>query len=273
LVIVMLILVALLGGCRGDAERDKAGSSPSLDPASGAPSPSPTLMPSDADSSRPRIRLDNLTSGGVSKEGSFSSSESAIFSPPPNTLLLVHVFSCCDLSTPPTLSGHDLAWELLVTHESGEKRHWVYRAASGADPPSDRLTFTFGSTQDAALWIVDYASGTPLGNNGADAIVQAVYQESQPNASSGRIELAPFEDPVQGVVVGFALCGSGSATNIVPEAGFIETAESETAAAIIMDTFWRRGEDTTVSAEFLRDADGTLQVQSWAFLAIELRRA
>lgn len=275
LAIVMLILAALLVGCRGDAERDRAGSSsPSLDPTSGAPSSSPTAPSPAPDQSGPRIRLDNLTSGALTKEGLFSSAESAIFSPPPNTLLLVHLFSCCDLSTPPTLSGHDLVWELEVTHEQGEKRHWVYRAASGDAPASDRLTFTFAATQGAALWIVDYASGTALGNNGGDAIVQTAYQESQSNATSGVIDLAPLEDPVDGVVVGFALCGSGSATDIVPEAGFVETAEAATAGAnIIIDTFWRRGEDMTVSAEFRQDADGTLKVQSWLFLALELRRA
>ena len=274
-VIVMLILAALLGSCRGDADRDASGSSsPGLDPTSGAPSPSAATPSPSSGSSGPRIRLDNLTSGAVSKEGSFSSTESAVFSPPPNTLLLVHLFTCCDLSSPPTLSGHDLVWELQVTHEAGEKRHWVYRAASGAAPASDRLTFTFAATQDSALWIVDYAAGTPLGNNGGDAIVQTAYQESQPNASSGEIDLAPFEDPADGAVVGFALCGSGGATDIVPEAGFVETAEVATAGAnIIIDTFWRRGEDTTVSAEFRQDSDGTLKVQSWLFLAIELRQA
>jgi len=271
LMIGVLILAGILGGCRGDAERVVAASpSATLDPTQSSPPPSPTTGSSPVPSGM-GIRLGNLTAGGVSKSGSFTSTESAVYSPPPRALLLVHLFSCCSLSTPPTLSGNGLEWELVVTHEEGEKRHWVYRAASGAAPSSDRLTFTFAVAQDSALWIVDSASGTALGGNGGDAIVQTAFQESQGNASSGEIELTPFEDPVNGAVVGFALCGSGSATDIVPEAGFIETAQVETPGSnIIIDTIWRRGEDTTVSAEF-RDPDGTLQVQSWLFLAIELR--
>jgi len=272
LMIGVLILAGILGGCQVDGEPDVAGSpSATPDPAKGSPPPSPTSGSSPVPSGD-AIDLGNLTAGVVSKSDSFTTAESAVYSPPSHALLLVHLFSCCSLSTPPTLSGNGLEWELVITHEEGDKRHWVYRAASGASPASDRLTFTFGATQDRALWIVDYASGTALGGNGGDAIVQTAFQESQGNASSGEIELMPFEDPVNGAVVGFALCGSGSATDIVPEAGFIETAEVETAGSnIIINTFWRRGEDTTVSAAFRRDSDQTLQVQSWLFLAIELR--
>ena len=72
------------------------------------------------------------------------------------------------------------------------------------------------------------------------------------------------------VAVGFGLAGSGQATNIQPETGSAETAEAQTTnSSLIIDTFWAMG-DASVSATFLDDQSQP-QVESWTFLAAELR--
>jgi hypothetical protein len=213
----------------------------------------------------------NRTAGVFAKAGSVSTLQTQAVTFAPSTLGLLHVMTCC-FGGAPSVTSPGLTWELVVTHLAGEKRHWVYRAASLSDATGS-LRLDFPTPQGRVMWIVDDVYGTALGNNGADAIVQTAFQESQANASSGAIGLAPFESPLN-AAVGFALCGSGAATNIVPEPGYTETAESETpGSSLLIDTFFRVGEDTSVQAEFRRDSDGTLQVQSWLFLAVELAAA
>jgi hypothetical protein len=218
------------------------------------------------------IAISNLSSGQFSKSGLVSSVSTAAFTVPANTLTLVHVMSCCDSSTPPSVTGPGGRFFLVVTHTRGEKRHWVFAAANDATPDSGTMSFGFSVPQSRVLWVVDAASHVDLGNAGANAIVQTAWQNSMANAAAGSIALAPFQNPTRNAAVGFALAGSGAATNIVPEPGTQETAEAETPGSnLIIDTFWRVGEDPSLSATFIDDATTTPEIESWLFLAVELR--
>lgn len=230
-------------------------------------SPTPSAI---SEGPRSRIELENLTTGSFSKKGITTSQETSAVTIPADSFVLVHLMSCCDHASVPTVTGGGLTFDLVVTHQDGEKRHWVLGAASEGRSTTGPLTFTFDSAQDRILWVVDAALGVELGSNGADAVVQTAWQNSMPNAESGVIPLNPFEDP-RNAMVGFALAGSGAATDIVPGRGMTETAETEVqGSSLLIDTFWRIGEDTTVEATFVDEA-GSPAVQSWLFLAIELR--
>jgi hypothetical protein len=268
----IMVVVGLLAVAPAVAGPPAGAKGPAPSP---TPTPSPTVSPSPTSSPTPpplgTIEIVNLTSGVFAKAGATSeiTTQPATFAP--NTLGLLHVMTCC-FGGVPTVTSPGRSWELVVTHLTGQKRHWVFRAAS-AIGTSGSLRMQFPTPQGRVLWIVDEVFGTTLGDNGDDAIVQTAFQESQANANSGAIGLAPFASPLN-AAVGFALCGSGPATNIVPEAGYIETAEAETpGSSLLIDTFYRVGEDTSLEAEFRRDNDNSLQVQSWLFLALELAAA
>jgi hypothetical protein len=271
MVVVALLAVApAIGGTPAGAKGPSPSPTPTPTP---TPTPSPTVSPSPSPVPPPGTGIGflNLTSGVFAKAGSTTEITTQSVTLAPNSLGLLHVMTCC-FGGAPTVTSPGLSWELVVTHLAGEKRHWVYRAAAVAGT-SGPLRMQFPTPQGRAMWIVDGVSGAALGRNGADAIVQTAFQESQQNASSGAIALAPFESPLN-AAVGFALCGSGPATNIVPEAGYVETAEAETpGSSLLIDTFYRVGEDAALQADFRRDSDNSLQVESWLFLAIELAAA
>jgi hypothetical protein len=217
------------------------------------------------------IRLQNLTTGLFWKEGPATSQTTAPLTLPANSFVLVHLMSCCDHAPVPKVAGAGLTFDLVVTHETGQKRHWVFGAANEGGRKTAPLTFTFASNQGVILWVVDSALNVELGNGGADAVVQTAWQDSQGNADHGIIPLEPFEDPHRNAAVVFALAGSGTATDIEPERGMRETAEAEVgASSLIIDTFWKIGEDRSPAATFVDEA-GQPVVESWLFLAVELR--
>ena len=249
-------------------------SSPSRAPAVASPSAAtedPT--PSDDPAGRPGapIELQNLTTGLHWKEGAATSRTTAPVTIPANSFVLVHLMSCCDHSPVPKVTGAGLTFDLVVTHETGQKRHWVFGAANEGERKTAPLMFTFASNQGVILWVVDSALNVDLGNGGVNAVVQTAWQDSQGNADKGIIALEPFQDPLRNATVVFALAGSGTATDIEPERGMRETAEAEVgASSLIIDTFWKIGEDTSPAATFL-DEVGQPAVESWLFLAVELR--
>jgi hypothetical protein len=241
------------------------------------PTPSPTpaavASPSPSPQSSGRagtIELSNLTFGHAEATPLVTTER---FDPPADTLVLAHVMAFRHGGPePPALTGNGLTWSLVGGNLDGEKRHWVFRGV-GSRPSPGSLTIDWQGFATETLWVIDVAVGTAVGNEGADAIVQFVSQESQQNATGGVIELASFADPVNNVAVCFALAGSGAASDISPTDGFTETAEANNPGQnLIIDNFWKRGEDTTCDAEFLRDT-GAKEIQSWLFLAVELRAA
>jgi len=275
---VAIALAAMVAGACTSGSQGPSASGPTKGPAATASSTpkgsaSPSSSPSESTGSNGSgpITLQNLTAAAVAKEGSSTSRSTADLTMPANSLVLVHLMSCCDYAAVPNVTGAGLEFDLAVTHETGEKRHWVFVAANEGPARSGAITFSFASAQNAMLWVVDAALNTELGDNGLDAIVQSSWQDSQRNADNGTITLGSFEDPERNAAVGFAMAGSGRATDIVPEDGMTETAETETPGSnLLIDTFWRGGEDTALAATF-RDDTGALAVQSWLFLALELR--
>jgi hypothetical protein len=236
-------------------------------PASASPE---TSSPAQGSDQKSPIRLSNLTTGFLWKEAPTTSITSEPVVIPADSLVLVHLMSCCDHESVPRVSGPSSDFELAVTHETGEKRHWVLRAANDGPTTRGTLTFTFDAPQSRVLWVVDAATNVELGDNGADAIVQSEWQDSQPNAPAGQIDLQPFEDG-RNVGVAFAIAGSGTATDIAPRHGATETAEAEVGgSALIMNTFWSDASTGSLAAEFLDDG-GQPAVESWLFLALELR--
>jgi hypothetical protein len=219
------------------------------------------------------IRLTNLTTGTLYKEAVTTSVSTEPITVGRDSLGLLHLMSCCDHSGVPRVTGPGGPWTLAVTHETGEKRHWVFQLANEGPPVQGAIRVSFERPQDRVLWIVDEATGVDLGNEGADAIVQSAWQDSKANDDAGQIALQPFEDPSRNMGVAFVLAGSGTATNIDPERGATETAEAEVGgSSLIIDTFWEPGEDGSLAVEFVDDA-GNRAVQSWLMLAVELRAA
>lgn len=240
-----------------------AGAAPSA-----ATSPLPAVPAGEANSP---IHLTNLTTGLLWKEGDAMSVSTEPVTLGRDSLGLLHLMSCCDHASVPTVTGPGGPWVLAVTHETGEKRHWVFEIANEGGPVRGALTVRFANPQSRVLWIVDQATNVDLRNGGADAIVQTAWQDSKANDDAGQIELEPFEDPTRNVGVAFTLAGSGTATDIDPERGATETAEAEVGgSSLIINTFWRPGQDGPMAAEFLDDS-GRRAVESWLILAIELR--
>jgi hypothetical protein len=252
-------------GDNGAVTRTRTGSS---FPPSTSDTVSPTPRPSGPAAT---IHLSNLTFGYADSTPLVTTEP---IDPPAHTLLLAHVtgFQASGEPEPPTLSGNDVTWTLVGGNVDGEKRHWVFRGTA-TSPSAGPVTIDWGTVQIETLWLIDAAAGADTGNNGADAIVQFVSQESQPNAGDGAIQLQPFSDPEHNAAVCFAFIGSGAAAGIFPADGFVETAEAAGKGQDrIISDFWKLGEDTSCAAEFLNDS-GTEEIESWLFLAIELRAA
>lgn len=234
-----------------------------------AGSPSPTSSPSASASPTDRpgggpsgVELAHLTDGYVSKAGTFFSASTDPVFLDDGRVTIVHLFSCCDHAAPPAVTAGGTTFDLVVTHSTGEKRHWVFRAV-GADAEVP-ISFTFAFPQNVAQWVVDEAAGVPTTANGADAIGATAWQDSMRNASEGSISLAARS----GAVVGFGLIGSGGARGVAPEPGYRETAEVGPGSYRIF-TFWSPAPDSSLAATFV-DESGTPQVMSWLFLAAEL---
>lgn len=238
-------------------------------PKSEAPSAAaaePTTSPTRVQVGHPtRIELSNLTSGSVFKQGSFRTVSSAPVFLDDDVVTLVHLSSCCDHDDVPIVTAGPTAFDLVVTHADGEKRHWVFRAV-GADRTRP-VTFTFSSTQDVAMWIVDAAADVPTTNNGADAVGATAWQDSQGNAGQGDIDLAA----TVGAVVLYPLMGSGKARDFVFEPGYVETAEAA-ATDLRIGAAYSQTTDTDLAATFV-DERGETRTMSWLFLAIELESA
>jgi hypothetical protein len=208
------------------------------------------------------IELTHLTDGYVQKEGFFRSASTEPVFLDDDQVTIVHLFSCCDHVDPPVVTAGATTFDLVVTHSTGEKRHWVFRGV-GEDVETP-ITFEFSIPQNIAQWIVDAAVGVPTTANGADAIGATAWQDSMANASSGSIDLAA----TTGAVVGFGAIGSGAARDVAPEPGFVETAEVGPGSYQIF-TFWSPAPHSILAATFVDEA-GTPQVMSWLFLAAEL---
>jgi hypothetical protein len=264
---LVLFLATRSTSLSGDPRPLRASEDPS--PSAVTQDPTPSVDPDGPPGAS--IKLQNLTTGFFSKQGIATSQTTSAVTLPPNSFVLVHLMSCCDHAPVPTVTGAGLTFDLVVTHETGEKRHWLFGAANQGGRKTGPLTFAFASAQSPILWVVDAALNVELGNNGRDAVVQTAWQDSMQNATKGAIPLKPFEDPVRNAAVVFALAGSGTATDIAPERGMRETGEAEAhGSSLIIDTFWGVGEDTSPAATFISEA-GQPAVESWLFLAVELR--
>lgn len=240
-----------------------ASSASSSSEASSSATAESTTSPARAQVGHPTgIELSNLTSGSVFKQGSFRTLSSAPVFLDDDSVTLVHLSSCCDHDDVPIVTAGATAFDLVVTHSDGEKRHWVFRAV-GADR-THPVTFTFSSSQYVAMWIVDAVADVPTTNNGADAIGATAGQDSQGNAGRGDIDLAA----TGGAVVLYPLMGSGKARNFVFEPGYVETAEAA-ATDLRIGAAYSQTTDTDLAATFV-DERGETQVMSWLFLAIEL---
>lgn len=236
-------------------------------PKAGSPTPTPSASASGSPTDRPGagptgVELAHLTDGYISKAGTFLLASTDPVFLDDGRVTIVHLFSCCDHAAPPAVTAGATTFDLVVTHSTGEKRHWVFRAVgSDAEAP---ISFTFEFPQNVAQWVVDEAAGVPTTANGEDAIGATAWQDSMRNASDGSIDLAARS----GAVVGFGLIGSGRARGVAPEPGFRETAEVGPGSYQIF-TFWSPRPDSTLAATFV-DESGTPQVMSWLFLAAEL---
>jgi hypothetical protein len=264
---VATVLVLFAAACSSPGESAQPTRSPKGPTSASTATSSPT-----ASSPRPvptgdaaEIRIQNLTYGHTEITPSVTT---APIDPPAGALLLAHVMAFWPGGpSPPELSSPGATWTLVGGNLDGEKRHWVYRGSGAASGP---VTIDFGVPTEI-LWVIDAVEGADTRNDGSDAIVQFVSQESQRNATGGSIQLQPFEDPVNNAAVCFALAGSGAASDIVPTDGFVETAEAENPGAnLIISDFWKVGEDSTCDAEFQHES-GAKEIQSWLFLAVEVR--
>lgn len=252
------------------------GLSPSPSPSTGTStpdpkddSPTPTTSPGSTPSPTDRpdpgptgVELAHLTHGYISKAGTFESASTDPVFLDDDRVTIVHLFSCCDHADPPIVAAGATTFDLVVTHSTGEKRHWVFRAV-GSDTEAP-IRFSFDLPQNVAQWIVDEAAGVPTTANGADAVGATAWQDSMRNASEGSIDLAAGT----GAVVGFGIIGSGRARAVAPEPGYRETAEVGP-GSYRMFTFWSPRPDSSLAATFV-DGSGTPQDMSWLFLAVEL---
>jgi hypothetical protein len=271
LIALALVIVIAASCSETTSGKGDRGSSPPTGPIT--PSPRADESPSPRpDTSGPAatIELTNLTFGHAEATPLVTTEP---IDPRPGTLVLAHVMAFRPGGpTAPTLSGNGLTWTLVGGNLEGEKRHWVFRGV-GADPAPGPTTIDWAGAPTETLWVIDAASGTALGDDGAEAIVQFVSQESQRNADAGAVGLEPFADPENNATVCFALAGSGAASDISPIDGFVETAEADNPGQnLIISDFWKRGDAATCAADFLHES-GTKQIESWLFLAVELQAA
>ena len=212
-----------------------------------------------------------MTSGSFDKSGFTTELTTQPITFQPQTLTLVHLMSCCDHAAVPTVTAGPVHFDLVVTHPTGEKRHWVFRSATEKEVGPTPITFTFEIPQSRVLWVVDSIVGAALGRNGADAVVQTAAQDSQTNAEQGAIDLPAPAAPDDAVFL-FTLAGSGAANDIVPADGMKEAGQAESAGAnLIIQNSWGIGPQGALRAEFVDDNSGKSEIESWLFLAVEIR--
>jgi hypothetical protein len=266
-------LLLLLSGCSSPGETAQP---PKTSSTPASPSTQPATSPSVVGSpvtgtGQSHFRVATMTSGSFDKSGLTTAVTTQPITFQPQTLTLVHLMSCCDHATVPTVTAGSIHFDLVVTHPTGEKRHWVFRAATEKEVEPTPITFTFEVPQSRVLWIVNSIVGAALGGNGADAVVQTAEQDSQTNANGGAIELTSPAAPGNAVFL-FALAGSGAANDIVPGDGMKEAGQAETAGAnLIIEDSWGIGPQGPLGATFVNDASGKSEIQSWLFLAAEIR--
>jgi hypothetical protein len=276
--VALLLLLPACSGPQDTAEPSKtrAAVSASVEKQPSSPVTSATPTPSAegsviAGTGPSHFHVRTVTTGSFGKSGLTTELKTQPITFPAHTLTFLHLMSCCDHAAVPTVTAGSVHFDLVVTHPTGEKRHWVYRASTERQVGPIAITFAFEQPQSVILWIVDSVEGAALGRNGADAIVQTAEQDSQANADRGAIEL-PVPAAQNDAVFLFGLAGSGAADDIVPARGMTETGQAESAGAnLIIENSWGVGPHDPLRATFVNDTSGKSEIQSWLFLAVEVR--
>lgn len=180
------------------------------------------------------IPYNQLTSGVQSSTA--STYTTAAIAPGANRLILVAVVSKIAATTPntPTVSGLGLTWDQVATvlqTGSQEVRLTLFRAMSPQPISSGALTISFGGqNQDSGAWgITEFINVKGRGNNGADAIVQAVT--STAGLTTTTVTLSAFANS-RNAAIGF-IGSLWFGTTQSPGSGFTQLFSSNSSQTIV----------------------------------------
>ncbi|KKN11688.1 hypothetical protein LCGC14_1023950 [marine sediment metagenome] len=152
----------------------------------------------------------------------------------------------------PTLSGLSMTWDEII-REGGSasvtenRTITVFRGIANGN--TGALTIDFDTqTQGRCLWSIVEVDGVVFGNNGADAIVQAVsdLRNNVGAISSFTLTMAAF---ASGSNATFGAAHSSAHTNLTPGSGFTEIGESEVNTQVLQSQR-KTTADTTVDWTF-----------------------
>lgn len=213
------------------------------------------------------IAASNLTTNGDNTDA--TSYTTASIAPTANRLILAWVWAIgADAPPEPTLTGNGLTWVSVATTVVGARRLTLFRAM-GASPSSGAVTIDFaGDTQTGCIWsIAEFSGVNTSGSNGANAIVQAVADNTASNVTSFTVTLATFESPNNATAGGFGI-PLNTAGLPDPGSGFSEIGQrNQSSPNLAFVSEFRNDNDTSVDATW-----GASTVPA-AGIAVELRRA
>jgi hypothetical protein len=208
----------------------------------------------------PSITERNLTSGGSTTSG--TSVTTASISPTTNSLELAAIVARSTASNAvPTLSGC-FTWvkvaNVPITTSSPFKQLTLFRAQGTPSSSSCKLTFNFGgTTMTNFAWSVTEYANVAVGNNGGNAVRQAVPASG--NSGTASATLASFGSTRNAT---YGATGIGNNGPVTPGSGFTELHEVQVLRNSDIETEWQPTNATTVATTF-----GSI---SWAIIGVEI---
>lgn len=106
------------------------------------------------------------------------------------------------------ITGGGLTWvKIKATAANAQRQASMWCGFSNSSATTGNLSVSFAGTVSRGKWSIEELTGTlgTAGNNGSDAFIQSVVQESTSGQTSFSVALATFADAVNNVGFGFGL--------------------------------------------------------------------
>ena len=134
-------------------------------------------------------------------------------------------------------------------------RIYAFRGVGdGSRGASVTIDFGAGNNHSAISWWIGEIDGAKIGNNGADAINQAVFVGNSPNSTSHTVSLQQFADPTNNAVFQVVYHGQTDG-GFYAENGFtLLKNQADTKLGGSFGVQWKLGEDTTPTLAWVTKA-------------------
>src|SRR3990167_480026 len=178
------------------------------------------------------------------------------FAPTNGRLVIAAIATSSDACTAVSLSGGGVTtWTQFQTVLTGtgtnERKIWLFHAYQATYGSAAAVTITATGATSTAWIIFDIAGTDTSGTNGSGAIVQSPTNTGTTETTS-TVTIASFGDATNNGAFGFVTLRWGGGTPSITEdsaGGYAEIGEQKpTAPAHSLETEWKIGEDTSITA-------------------------